>query len=312
MVQNASDLTIRRPLPKRSRWKEVRRTIESLKGQFVVLSKDRLGLAGMLIMGFFLLLAIFAPWLAPHDPMETLMRPDGSMARMDPPSLAFPFGTDRMGRDILSQVIIGSRVALLVGILSAFMVVFIGTNVGLIAGYYGGKIDDLLMRITDIVYGVPFLPFAVILVALLGPGLPNIILAIVLITWRTTARVVRSQVLTLKQRAFIDAARISGASNLRIIYLHLAPNVLPISFVYAAISMGWAILTEASVSFLGYGDPLLMSWGKILFNAYVAQAVTVAWWWVMAPGLAIVLLVLSGFFISRAYEEIINPRLRGR
>jgi len=209
-------------------------------------------------------------------------------------------------------VIIGSRVALLVGILSAIMVVFIGTNVGLLAGYYGGKIDDLLMRLTDIVYGIPFLPFAIILVALLGPGLPNIILAIVLISWRTTARVVRAQVLTLKQRAFIDAARVAGAGNLRIVYMHLAPNVLPISFVYAAINMGWAVLTEASISFLGYGDPLLISWGKILFNAYVAQAVTVAWWWVMAPGIAIMLLVLSGFFISRAYEEIINPRLRAR
>ncbi|MFA5027967.1 MAG: ABC transporter permease, partial [Candidatus Methylomirabilota bacterium] len=253
-----------------------------------------------------------APWLAPHDPMETLQRIDGSMARMDPPSWRFPFGTDRMGRDILSQVIIGSRVAILVGILSAIMVVAIGTNVGLISGYYGGKIDDLLMRLADIAYGVPFLPFAVIMVALLGPGLFNIILAIVLITWRTTARVVRSQVLTLKQRTFIEAARVAGASNLRIIYLHIAPNVLPISFVYGAISMGWAILTEASVSFLGYGDPLLMSWGKILFNAYVAQAVTVAWWWVTAPGVAIVLLVLSGFFVSRAYEEIINPRLRSR
>ncbi len=312
MAQVATDVLAKRPLPRRSRWKGAQRALKGLTDQIVVLSKDRLGLAGMAIMGFFLLMAIFAPWLAPHDPMETLMRADGTMARMDPPSTAFPFGTDLMGRDILSQVIIGSRVALLVGILSAAMVVFIGTNVGLLAGYYGGKIDDLLMRLTDIVYGVPFLPFAIILVALLGPGLPNIILAIVLITWRTTARVVRSQVLTLKQRAFIDAARISGAGNLRILYLHIAPNVLPLSFVYGALSMGWAILTEASISFLGYGDPLLMSWGKILFNAYVAQAVTTAWWWVMAPGLAIVLLVLSGFFISRAYEEIINPRLRER
>lgn len=303
---------MKRPLPRRSRWKSFLRMLSAVGDQFVILSKDKLGLAGMIILGFFLLVAAFSPWIAPHDPMETLMRPDGTMARMDPPSLAFPFGSDRMGRDILSQVIIGSRVALFVGILSAVMVVFIGTNVGLISGYYGGKIDDLLMRITDIVYGVPFLPFAVILIALLGPGLPNVILAIVLITWRTTARVVRAQVLTLKQRAFIDAARVAGASNLRIIYMHLAPNVLPISFVYAAINMGWAILTEASISFLGYGDPLLMSWGKILFNAYVAQAVTVAWWWVMAPGIAIVLLVLSGFFISRAYEEIINPRLRAR
>ncbi|MGE5618729.1 MAG: ABC transporter permease [Sphingomonadaceae bacterium] len=311
MAQITTEVPVRRPL-RRGRSKAIRQALGAVKSQFVVLSKDKLGLVGLIIMGFFIVVAIFAPWLAPHDPMETLMRPDGTMARMDPPSLQFPFGTDRMGRDVLSQVILGSRVALLVGILSAIMVVFIGTNVGLIAGYYGGKVDDLLMRLTDIVYGVPFLPFAVILVALLGPGLPNIILAIVLITWRTTARVVRSQVLTLKQRAFIDAARVSGAGDLRILYLHLAPNVLPISFVYAAISMGWAILTEASISFLGYGDPLLISWGKILFNAYVAQAVTVAWWWVMAPGAAIMLLVLSGFFISRAYEEIINPRLRGR
>ncbi len=312
MAQIATDVVAKRPLPRRSRWRGVQLALKGTKDQLVVLANDRIGLAGMILMAFFILLATFAPWLAPHDPMETLMRSDGTMARMDPPSWAYPFGTDRMGRDILSQVIIGSRVALLVGILSAVMVVFIGTNVGLLAGYYGGKIDDLLMRITDIIYGVPFLPFAVILVALLGPGLPNIILAIVLITWRSTARVVRSQVLTLKQRAFIDAARVSGASNLRILYLHIAPNVLPISFVYAALSMGTSILTEASVSFLGYGDPLLMSWGKILFNAYVAQAVTVAWWWVMAPGIAIVLLVLSGFFISRAYEEIVNPRLRER
>jgi len=300
------------PLLRRTRWKSLKRFGRAVADQLRTLARDRLGLAGLIILAFFVLLALVAPWVAPHDPMETLQRADGTMARMDPPSWRFPFGTDRMGRDILSQVIIGSRVAILVGILSAIMVVAIGTNIGLISGYYGGKIDDLLMRVADIAYGIPFLPFAVIMVALLGPGLFNIILAIVLITWRTTARVVRSQVLTLKQRTFIDAARVAGASDLRIIYMHIAPNVLPISFVYAAISMGWAILTEASVSFLGYGDPLLMSWGKILFNAYVAQAVTVAWWWVTAPGIAIVLLVLSGFFVSRAYEEIINPRLRSR
>lgn len=269
-------------------------------------------MTGLFILSFFIFVAIFAPYLAPHDPMETLFNPDGTMARMQPPSADFPFGTDRMGRDILSQVIIGSRVAVGVGVLCAVMVVFIGTNVGLIAGYFGGRIDDLLMRITDIAYGVPFLPFAVILVALLDPGIFNIILAIVLITWRGTARVIRAQVLTIKERAFIEAARVSGASNFRIIYRHIMPNVLPLSFVYGALSMGWAILTEASISFLGYGDPLLMSWGKIIFMCYVAQAIMVAWWWVLAPGLAIVLLVLSGFFIGRAYEEVVNPRLRAR
>jgi peptide/nickel transport system permease protein len=295
---------------RRFRW--ARRLGRSAADQFAIFRQDKLGMAGLVILLFFIALALFAPYLAPHDPMETLMNPDGTMARMQPPSLDFPFGTDRMGRDILSQVIIGSRVAVGVGVLCAVMVVIIGTNVGLIAGYFGGKVDDILMRITDIVYGIPFLPFAVILVALLDPGIFNIILAIVLITWRSTARVVRAQVLTIKERAFIEAARVSGAGNFRIIYRHIMPNVLPLSFVYGALSMGWAILTEASVSFLGYGDPLLMSWGKIIFMCYVAQAIMVAWWWVLAPGLAIILLVLSGFFIGRAYEEIVNPRLRAR
>jgi len=286
------------------------RLSKEAKRQFGILRQDKLGITGIIILLAFCALAVLAPFLAPHDPMETKKRQDGTIARMDPPSFQFPFGTDRLGRDIFSQVIIGTRVAVLVGFLSALMVVFIGTNIGLISGYFGGKIDDLLMRFTDIVYGIPFLPFAVILVALLGPSLTNIILAIVLITWRSPARVIRAQVLTLKQRAFIEAARVSGASNWRILYRHIAPNVIPLSFVYGALSMGWAVLTEASVSFLGYGDPLLISWGKIIFMCYVAQAITVAWWWVFTPGLAIMLLVLSGFFIGRAYEKVVNPRLR--
>jgi len=286
------------------------RLSKEAKRQFGILRQDKLGITGIIILLAFCALAVLAPFLAPHDPMETQKRQNGTIARMDPPSFQFPFGTDRLGRDIFSQVIIGTRVAVLVGFLSALMVVFIGTNIGLISGYFGGKIDDLLMRFTDIVYGIPFLPFAVILVALLGPSLTNIILAIVLITWRSPARVIRAQVLTLKQRAFIEAARVSGASNWRILYRHIAPNVIPLSFVYGALSMGWAVLTEASVSFLGYGDPLLISWGKIIFMCYVAQAITVAWWWVFTPGLAIMLLVLSGFFIGRAYEKVVNPRLR--
>ena len=296
--------------PQRLQW--FKRLAGSASAQYRLFKEDKLGLIGVGILTAFILVAIFAPYLAPHDPMETQNLPNGRMARMVPPSLDFPFGTDRLGRDIFSQVIIGSRVGVGVGLLCAVMVVFIGTNVGLIAGYYGGKVDDLLMRITDVVYGIPFLPFAVILVALLGPGIFNIILAIIIISWRSTARVIRAQVLTLKERAFIEAARVSGASDLRIMYRHIMPNVLPLSFVYGALSMGWAILTEASISFLGYGDPLLISWGKIIFMCYVAQAITVAWWWVMAPGLAIMLLVLSGFFIGRAYEQVVNPKLRQR
>ncbi len=275
-----------------------------------LLRRDKLGMTGLVIMAFFIVVAIFAPYIAPYDPDAANYRPDGSFSRMDPPSWAHPFGTTRLGQDVFSQVIVGTRVAVLVGVLSAVMVALLGTLIGLVSGYYGGWIDDLLMRITDIAYGVPFLPFAIILVAILGPGLSNVIAAIVLISWRSTARVIRSEVLSLKHRSFIEAAKVSGASDPRIILRHLAPNVLPLSLVYTALAMGWAIMTEASLSFLGYGDPRLISWGKVLFMCYVAQAIDVAWWWVVPPGLAITLLVMSGFLISRSLEEIVNPRLR--
>jgi peptide/nickel transport system permease protein len=283
-----------------------------MRRAFSLMWKDRLGAVGLCVFGFFVVVAILAPWLAPHDPLEMHNRPDGSFARMDPPSRQHWFGTTRLGRDVFSQVVVGTRLAVIVGTLSGVMTTLIGVNIGLIAGYFGGRVDNILMRVTDLVYGIPFLPFQVILVALLGPSVWNIIIAIVLISWRTTARVIRSQVLTLKSRVFIQAAKVSGASDWRIIYQHIAPNVLPLALVYTALAMGWAILTEASISFLGYGDPRLISWGKILFDAYVAQAITIAWWWVVPPGLAITLLVMSGFFIGRAYEEVENPRLRER
>jgi peptide/nickel transport system permease protein len=159
-------------------------------------------------------------------------------------------------------VIIGSRVALIVGFIAAIFLSFIGTNVGLIAGYYGGRLDSFLMRMTDIAFGIPFLPFAVVLIALTRPSIWNIILTISCLMWRTTARVIRSQVLSLKERPFIQAAKVSGGSDLRIMYVHILPNVLPMSFLYVALGIAWATLTEASLSFLGFGDPRMISWGK--------------------------------------------------
>ncbi|WLD94409.1 ABC transporter permease [Alkalihalobacillus sp. AL-G] len=281
-----------------------------LRQLFRLLLKDKLGLIGIVLLMMFFFVAIFAEQIIPYDPMKEHYDKNGELLRMEPPSEEHWFGTNRLGRDVFSQVIAGTRVALFVGITSAVMVTIIGTVIALIAGYFGGWLDDLLMRLTDVVYGIPFLPFAMIMVAVLGPSIRNIIIAIVLISWRTTTRVIRSEVLTLKQRTFIQAAKLSGASSARIIFKHIAPNILPLSLVFGSLAMGWAIVTEASVSFLGYGDPLLISWGKILFDAYVAQAITVAWWWVVPPGLAITLLVMSGFFVSRSLEEILNPRLR--
>lgn len=279
------------------------------KRTFKLLLKDKLGVIGFILMGFFIAVAVFAPFIITHDPQEQHYSEDGQLLNMEPPSKEHLLGTTKMGRDIFSQVVAGTRVALLVGFISAVMVTLIGTVIALIAGYFGGWIDDLLMRMTDVVYGIPFLPFAMILVAVLGPSIWNIIIAIVLISWRTTTRVIRAEVLSIKQRPFIEAAILNGAGHFRIIFRHIAPNIIPLALVFGSLAMGAAIVTEASISFLGYGDPLLMSWGKMLFDAYNAHAITDAWWWVIPPGLSITLLVMSGFFISRSLEEVLNPRL---
>ncbi|MCT4564466.1 MAG: ABC transporter permease [Maledivibacter sp.] len=283
-----------------------------MKKALKLLSKNKVGALGFIIFLFFVLIAIFAEQIAPYDPMEILFHPDGGVKRLLPPSAEHLLGTTYMGRDVFSQMVIGSRVAVLVGCISAVCVAFIGTNIGLIAGYFGGKVDRILMGIVDIMYGLPFLPFALILVSVLGPGVQNVILAIVLITWRNSSRVIRSQVLSIKNRTYIEAVKLSGASDSRILYKHIAPNVMPISLVYVATTMASAIMSESSISFLGLGDPLQVSWGRILFTCYSSQAVFKAPWWIIPPGIAITLLVLSGYMMGRAIEEIVNPRLRER
>jgi peptide/nickel transport system permease protein len=280
-----------------------------IQAQREIFRGDWLGKAGVAILACFILMAIFAPLVAPYRPEEMIYN-DGRLVRLQPPTWKHLFGTTQMGQDIFSQVIYGSRAAVLVGMLSAFLVSIIGTALGVVSGYYGGRIDAFLMRIVDLAYGVPFLPFIILLVALTGLTFWNVVVGIALLLWRTPARVIRAQVLSLRNRPFVEASRVLGASNFRIMFFQITPNILPLTFSYTALAMGWAILTEANLSFLGYGDPLMISWGKILFNVYIIQAMTIAWWWVLAPGLAIMLLVLSGFFIGRAYEKVTNPRLR--
>jgi peptide/nickel transport system permease protein len=282
----------------RERWTNVR----------VVLGSPS-GVVGVALFVFFCSLAIAGESIAPHDPMAIHYLPNGKVAQLEPPSRAFWLGTTHYGRDVLSQVIVGSRVAIIVGIVSAFFITFIGTNIGLIAGYYGRRVDDLLMRLTDIVFGIPFLPFAVVLVALLRPSIWNIILTISCLLWRTTARVIRSQVLSLRERPFVRAARVAGASDLRIMYVHLLPNVMPMSLLYVAFGVAWAVLAEASLSFLGFGDPRMVSWGQMLYAAYISGSIRHAWWSVVPPGLCIMLITASVFLIGREYERIVNPRL---
>jgi len=275
-----------------------------------IIFKDSLGATGFIFLGVFIVIAIFAPHIAPFDPFEVLYDHHGAIIRFHPPSRDFWFGTTQFGHDVFSQVIHGSRVAIAVGFLSALCIVLIGTNIGLISGYYGGWIDGFLMRTTDVFYGIPFLPFAIVLISLSKPSIGMVVLVISLLMWRTTARVIRSQVLTLRERKFVHAARSSGASDLKIIYLHIGPNILSMTFLYMAFGISWGVLGEASLSFIGLGDPYLVSWGRMLNEVFISGRMMRAWWWTLPPGACISLLVVGCFMIGRAFEEVANPRLK--
>jgi peptide/nickel transport system permease protein len=273
---------------------------------------DPWGRAGVGILAVMLVIAILAPYLVPFDPFTSHQRPDGGLARLDGPSMRHWLGTTYYGHDVLTQTLLGTRRVFVIGLSTAFLIALIGTNVGLVAGYAGGWIDDILMRITDLVYAIPFLPFMIVLVSLVGTKLEVVVIAMALIFWRTAARVVRSQVLTLRTRPYVLAARASGAGHLRILYVHLLPNVLPLGMLYLVFGVAWAVLTEASLAFLGLSDQQQVSWGMMLNQAFRTGSIRNAWWWVVPPGFALMLFLVACYFLGRAYEELANPRLRGR
>jgi peptide/nickel transport system permease protein len=288
---------------------------DSLLRQFLrtnaeVFQRDRMALTGLIILLFFILIALFAPLITSHSPLQVIEK-DGIWLANEKPSPEFPLGTTNLGRDIFSQLVYGSRAALLVGFSAAVAVSVIGTLVGLAAGYYSGWVDAILMRLADIAFGIPFLPFIIVLAAFLKPSIWNVVVAMAILLWRDTSRVIRAQVLIIKEQAFVSAARVSGASSLRIVFLYIAPSILPLSFLYGSLAIGWAILTEASVSFLGFSDPNVVSWGFMLQDAFASQALSRgAFYWIIPPGICIMLTVMSGFFIGRGYEEVLFPRLR--
>ena len=279
---------------------------------FRIIRSDRLGCFGAVVIVFAALVAVFGPWLMPHDPYASLRMADGRMAVLQRPGAEFPLGTTNLARDLLSQMIAATRTTMMIGLVSGFISIVIGANIGLFAGYYGGRVDSVLMRLTDIVYGMPFLPFIIVLISLFGRSIGFVMLAIVLIVWRTSARVVRAQTMAIKHRQFIAFARARGASDLRIIYRHIAPNILPLLLLYTSFNIAWAIVTEASASFLGFSDPNALTWGSILQDLWASGYTRSAWWWFFAPSAAIVLLVSAFVFVSRAYEVVANPRLADR
>lgn len=220
-------------------------------------------------------------------------------------------GTDQRGRDILSQLVYGARISLFIGLLSAALSVTIGLAFGLVSGYLGKIVDEVIMRFTDMLLVLPTLPLMIVLIAVLGPSIWNIILLIGLLGWMGFARLVRSQVLSLKERLFIEAAKAVGAGKSYIITRHILPNVMGLVYVSLAMSVPGAILAEAALSWLGLFDPRVMSWGRMLHDAQFEQGIQ-KWWWMMPPGICIAVVSLSFILLGYALDEIFNPKLRAR
>ena len=278
-----------------------------------VFQRDKLALFGLVIFAIFAIVALLAPQIAPNDPLTPLKNSKGNWIKDAMPywlaeagvdtaegySNNFLLGTTNIGRDIFSQLVHGSRSALLVGFSAAAAVAIIGTVVGLLAGYYGGWVDTILMRAADVAFGIPFIPFIIVIAAFFDPNIWNVVVAMAVLLWRDTGRVIRSQVLVIKEQAFVSAARVSGASDLRIIFVYIAPSILPLTFLYGSFAIAWAILTEASVSFLGFSDPNTISWGFMLQDAFLSLALTRgAFYWIIPPGVCIMLTVMAGFLIG--------------
>ncbi|GAB4129270.1 MAG: ABC transporter permease [Roseiflexaceae bacterium] len=271
------------------------------------LRRQPAGVLGLIMLLMAVGMAIFAAQIAPYDPYQPVR------ARLDTmyavPSAEHSWGTDDAGKDVLSQFIYGARVSLFVGFSAALITVTIGGLVGLVAGYFGGWISTLLMRITDIFLVIPDLPLYVVLVALLGPNIWNIILAIAVIGWTGTARVVYAQTLSVRERLFIKRAKAIGASDIYILFRHILPAILPLLLAQNALAVSLAILSESGLAFIGLGDPRLISWGTMLNFAFNRGAISIgAWWAILPPGLGIVWVVLAWTLLGYVIEEIINPR----
>ncbi|WP_223428105.1 ABC transporter permease [Tateyamaria pelophila] len=268
--------------------------------------QNRGAVIGLVILALVLLCAVAAPFLFPRSPWSMVQRPFLPPFTMD----GLPLGTDALGRDVLSGLFHGARVSLLVGLVSTVVALAIGIPIGALAGYYGGLADDMLMRFTEFFQTIPSFALAIVLLAIFQPSLAYVILAIAIVSWPPVARLVRGEVLSLRHREFVEAATLSGQSNLAIILKQVLPNALPPIIVLASLMVATAILLESSLSFLGLGDPNVMSWGYMIGAA--RTVLRTAWWLSFIPGIAIVLTVLALNLIGEGLNDALNPRLRRR
>lgn len=293
---------------KKKKRSQIRQIWDLVRGSTFI----KLGISIIIIFG---LMAVFSPIWVNRNPeiYDPIIGVDPDVRGSVGPSLKHPLGTDYIGKDLFSQLLRGSQIAFMLGIMVSILSTTIGTMVGLVAGYYGRIVDILLMRLADIILTLPRLPLLIVISGIFGTQSNWIILFLLSFTfWPTISRVIRSQTLSLRERPFIESAKVSGVSNRRIILRHLAPNVLPITFYYLTITVTGAILVEAGLSFLGFGDPSNMSWGMMLKWCFTTGYVFKAPYWMIPPGLCISALAFSFYLIGVGLEEIVNPRLKKR
>jgi len=272
---------------------------------------SRQGMIGLGVLGVFVLIALAAPLLADIRELNPVFARSSGNPQWGSPEVFAPLGTDHIRRSVWAQFVWGSRVSLFVGLAATILTILIGSVVGIVSGFVGGKIDGFLMRITEWFLVIPFLPLAIVLASILGRSVWNIIFVIGITSWPSTARLLRAQVLTVKQRLFVDRARSLGAGGPHIVAHHILPNVSGLILANATLAVPISILTETTLSFLGLGDPSSASWGKTLEEAFVNGAmVRNAWWYFLPAGLGILAVVLAFTLIGRTLEDIANPRLR--
>lgn len=281
---------------------------KNMKNFWADYRQNPMGVIGLAVLLVFLLLALFGP---------ILVSSPGQVEKLDklllPPSGNHWLGTDDMGKDVFSGLVEGARVSILVGVTATLMSMIIGAVIGISAGYYGGAIDAVLMRFTDIFLVIPWLPLMLVLAAMLGSNIWTIIFVIGVTSWAGTARIIRSQTLSCKERPYVERARAIGSGDLHIMTNHILPNVFPLIFANTVLVAAVAIISETTLSFLGMGDPTRASWGMMLHYAFETGATTLgAWWWIIPPGLCVVMVVLSFTYVGYALDEVFNPRLRRR
>jgi peptide/nickel transport system permease protein len=274
------------------------------------LRRDKLALLGALIVLAFVVLAVFAPALAPHDP--TVQFGDGitDAGAPLPPTHKFPFGTDDLGRDLLSRLIYGARVSLVIGVVANGIAMVLGVAIGAVAAYVGGLVDNILMRFTDIMMAFPVFLFAIALIAITSPSLSSIIIVIAILYWTTTARVIHGMVVSLKEREFVEAARALGATGPRILFLYILPHLTSVIIVYTTLGVATTVLVEASLSYVGIGVPIpTPTWGNMINEAqnyYHSDP-----WMMVFPGVAIMVTVLGFNLLGDWLRDTLDPLQSG-